>query len=188
MTKLNTFFLAALTAIIAFSVVKPSHAQNVITVPVNATVQNAITLALIDPLQFGTIIAINDAVETASVTISTGDAQSFATTSAPALTGAVTGTPTAAEVTSAGVIGATINLTVNNVVNPTDGTDTFTLDTFIQNVNGAGDTPVVVGTPFAHTALALDTILIGATITTPAQAAQIADGTYAGSFDIVASY
>lgn len=184
--NLKTLALATATASVFFA--GSAMAQNVVTVPVNATVQNAITMALVNPLEFGTIIAINDLTQSATALVSTAGVLTVGTTGAPAFTAAVSGTPTAGQVTLAGVVGATINVTLNNVVDPTDGTDTLTLGSFLRDVNGGGSTPVVVGTPFTHTALALDTVLIGATLTTPAQAAVIGDGAYAGSFDIVASY
>ena len=189
MRNFKTIKMAALTTVSAFLLYSgTAQAQNTITVPVTATVQNAITLTNVDPLAFATVIAINDGTQTASATIATTDAISFATTGAPALMAAATGTPTAGEITVAGVVGATINLTINNVVNPTDGTDTFTLSAFNTDVNGGGSTAQAVGVAFSHTATALDTVLIGATITTPAQPLQIGDGTYTGSFDILASY
>jgi spore coat protein U-like protein len=189
MRKLKTLKIIALSTVLAFPMLAgQAQAQNSVTVPVTATVQNAITVSLVNPLNFGTILAINDAAQTATATVATTDALTFGTSGAPAITAAVTGTPTAGEVTLAGSVGATINVTINAVVSPTDGTDTLTLSTFFTDVNGGGSTARTPGTPFAHTALALDTVLIGATLTTPAQPALIGDGAYAGSFDIVASY
>lgn len=189
MRNLRALKLLALTTALALPLLSgPSHAQNTVTVPVTATVQNAITLTLVDPLNYGTIIAINDGTQTATANVATTDALTFTTTGAPALTAAATGTPTAGEITIAGVVGATINLTIQTVVDPTDGTDTLALSAFLTDVNGGGSTARTVGTSFAHTALALDTMLIGATITTPAQPGQIGDGAYAGSFDVLASY
>lgn len=184
--NIKTLALATATASIFFA--GSAMAQNVVTVPVNATVQNAITMTLVDPLDYQTIVAINDGTQTANAIIATDDSITFNTTGAPAFTQQAAGTPTAGEITMAGVTGATINVTLNNVVQPTDGTDTFTLDTFVRSVNGAADAATTPGTPFAVTATALDTIVVGATLTTPAQAAQIADAPYVGSFDIVASY
>lgn len=184
--NIKTLALATAAASVFFA--GSAMAQNVVTVPVNATVQNAITLTLVDPLDYATIVAINDGTQTATASVATTDAITFGTTGAPAFTQAATGTPTAGEITVAGVVGATINMTLNNVVDPTDGTDTLTLGTFLRDVNGGGSTATTAGVAFTYTATALDTILIGATITTPAQPAQIADGAYAGSFDLVASY
>ena len=189
MRNLRALKLLALSTVLALPLLSgPSHAQNTVTVPVNATVQNAITMTLVDPLDYATIIAINDGTQTATAVLDTADGLTFATTGAPALTAAATGTPTSGEITVAGVVGATINLTIQNVVDPTDGTDTLALSLFQVDVNGGGAGAQVAGVSFAHTALALDTILFGATITTPAQPAQIGDGAYAGSFDVIASY
>ncbi len=189
MRNLRALKLFALSTALALPLLSsPAQAQNSVTVPVTATVQNAITVSLVDPLNYGTILAINDAAQTATAVVATTDALTFGTSGAPAITAAVSGTPTAGEVTLAGSVGATINVTINAVVSPTDGTDTLTLGAFFTDVNGGGSTSRTPGTPFSHTALALDTILIGATLTTPAQPALIGDGAYAGSFDIVASY
>ena len=163
-------------------------AQNVTSVPVNASVQNAITLAVINPLNYGTIVAINDATETATAAVSTADAITFTRTNAPAFSQAVGGTPSAGEITLDGVVGATINVTLNNVTAPTLGTDIFTIGSWVYSVNGSTSASITPGTPVTYTATALDTLLVGATITTPAQATLIADGAYVGSFDIVASY
>lgn len=188
MRTLNLKALTLTTAMAAVLFSSPLLAADTATVPVNVTVQNAITLTNVDPLDFGSIIAINDAVETATVTVATNDGITFGTTGAPALTAAAGGTPTAGEITSAGVVGATINMTLNSVVDPTDGTSTLVLSAFNRDVNGGGSTATTPGTPFTYTATALDTILIGATITTPASGTQIGDGAYVGSFDLVASY
>jgi len=188
MKLLNLKTLALATAMTTMFLSGTSMAQNVTTVPVNATVQNAITLAVINPLNFGTIVAINDSTETATASVATTDAITFTRTNAPAFSQAVGGTPSAGEVTLDGVVGATINVTLNNIVAPTDGTDTFTIGTWLYDVNGAGSTSITPGTPITYTATALDTFLVGATITTPAQAGLIGDGAYVGSFDLVASY
>lgn len=190
MRNLRLFKIAALSTVLGFSMLSgTAQAQNVVTVPVNATVQNAITLTLVDPLSYGTIVAINDGTQTATSTVAPDtSAMTHTTTGAPAIMAPATGTPTAGEITVAGVVGATINLTIDTVVDPTDGTDTLALSAFTTDINGGGSTARTVGTAFGYTATALDTVNIGATITTPAQPAQIGDGAYAGSFNITASY
>jgi hypothetical protein len=188
MKTFNFKTLALTTAVASVFFAGSAMAQNVVTVPVNATVQNAITLTLVSPLEFGTVLAINDATETASMEVDSASAVTFAATAAPAVMGQASGTPAAAEVSVAGVSGATINLTIDTVVDPVNGGDSFTLDGFLMDINGAGKAAVTVGTPVPYTATALDTVLIGATITTPTQPALMADGAYAGSFELTASY
>ena len=189
MTKnFNLKTLALATALATTMFAAQASAQNVVTVPATATVQNAITLTAATPMAFATILAINDATEIANMVIATDSSVTFPTSGAPAIMGQVSGTPSAAEVTVGGVSGATINLTINNVVDPTDGTDTLDLNTFTADINAAGSAGVTVGTPVPYTATASDTVLIGATLSTPAQALIVGDGLYTGSFDVVASY
>lgn len=189
MTKnFNLKTLAMATAIATTMFAAQASAQNVVTVPATATVQNAITLTQNAPMAYGTIIAINDGAQTATAALATDDTVVFTTTGAPALMAQATGSPTAAEIGVAGVNGATINLTIDSVVNPTDGTDTLTLASFLASVNGAADVTVTTGTPFSYTATAADIVEIGASLTTPAQPVQIGDGLYTGSFDFTASY
>jgi hypothetical protein len=165
-----------------------SDAADTLTVDITADVANSISLTQVDPLDFGTLIAITHNAFSASATIATAGTIGFATGGAPALVAQASGTPTAAEVTMAGVTGATINITLNNLVNPTDGTDTLLMSLFVLDINDGGDAAITLGTPVTHTATASDTLEIGATLTTPIQAAQLTDGTFAGTFDVVASY
>lgn len=188
MKLFNIKTLALATATASFLFAGSAMAQNVQTVPVNATVQNAITMTLNSPMDFGTIVAINNATQTASASMATTGVVTFATTGAPAFAQQASGTPAAASVGLAGITGATINIVLNNVVAPINGTDVFGIGTFLRDVNGAGSTATTPGTSYTYTATAADTILIGARLTTPTQAALIADGAYVGSFDLVASY
>ena len=166
-----------------------AFSADIATIPVTATVQNAISLNVVTPMSFGTIYAIANGTQTASAVLSTASVQSYTRTAAPAIAGLVSGVPSAAEITVVGVSGATINLTINGVVNPVgpvDG-DILTLHSFTADINGAGSAPRVIGTPFSYTATASDTILIGASLRTPLQAS-IEDGLYEGQFNLVASY
>jgi hypothetical protein len=149
MTKnFNLKTLALATALATTMFATQASAQNVVTVPATATVQNAITLTQNAPMAYGTILAINDGAQTASAALATDDTVAFATTGAPAIMSQATGTPTAAEISVAGVTGATINLTIDAVVSPTDGTDTLTLSSFLASINGGADVTVTTGTPF----------------------------------------
>ena len=189
MTKyfnIKTLALATAMATTMFSA--QAFAQNVVTVPATATVQNAITMTQNTPMAFATLVAINDGTEQATATLAPDSSISFATSGPPAIMQQANGTPTAADISLAGVNGSTINLTLSNVVSPTDGTDTLTLNNFQYTVNGSVAAGLTPGVAVSYTATASDTLLIGADLVTPAQPAQIADGAYTGSFDITASY
>lgn len=182
----------ALSALVASTMfVSGAQAADTVTVPVTATVANAITIATNTPLNFGTLIAINDDTLAATMEVDTASATTFATGGAPALFVQAAGTPTAADVSVTGVNGATVNLTIENVTDPihTNGTDILALSGWLQSVAGNAEAGATVDNAFTMTADGTaQTVLIGATITTPVQADQIEDGAYTGSFDLTASY
>jgi len=160
-----------------------------------ATVQNTITLATPSQLNFGTIVAVADTVQTATVTV---DVLGVATTAgtAPAQTAVVDATAVAAgqiEVSSA-ADGASLNIEINNVTDPVAGAESFVLDQFNTSWNGGASAPQIIATPFAETYVlafngGTNTLDIGATITTTtAAAAAYTDGVYNGTYDVVFSY
>lgn len=161
-----------------------------------ATVLNTLTLATPAQLNFGTIVAVSDTVQTATATVDTAGAISVATTGAPAVTAVVDNTAVAVgQVTVAnGADGATLNININNVVDPVNGPESFVLDSFNTSWNGGGAALQVINTPFTETFSAafgggINTLDIGATITTTtAAAAPYTDGVYAGTYDVVFSY
>lgn len=161
-----------------------------------ATVQNTLTLATPSQLNFGTIVAVSDTVNTATATVDTLGAVSVATTGSPAYTAIVDNTAAAAgQVTIAdGANGATLNITINNVVDPVNGTETFVLNGFNTSYNGGAASAQAIATPWTETfdsafGGGTNTLDIGATITTTtAAAAAYGDGVYAGTYDVVISY
>ncbi len=161
-----------------------------------AVVQNTITLATPNQLNFGTIVAVSDTVNTATVTVDTLGVATTASTGVPAQTAIVDGTSVSQGTVeiSAAADGATLNININNKVDPFSGAESFVLDQFFTSYNGGGPAAQVIGTPFTETYDAAfgggtNTLDIGATITTTTvAAAPYTDATYAGSYDVVISY
>ena len=127
-----------------------------------ATVQNVLTLTTPSQLNFGTIVAIADTANTASVAIDTVGNVVTASTGIPAYTVVVDDSAAAAaQITVAdGADGALINITIDNVVGPVNGTTVFDLDDFTTSWNGNAANTQVIGTPFiavSYTHLTLPT-------------------------------
>ena len=171
-----------------------AHAQTQ-AVTATVTVQNNLTLAAPGNLNWGTIVAVGDAVQSASLAVSgLGVLGAPATTGAPAVIAIVDNTAAeGAQITiDGGADGATLNVDFQNVVDPTDGVSSFTLDTFLVDRNAAGAPAAqVAGVPFTFVYDAafnagVNTMDIGATITTASTI--FADAVYAGGFDAVFSY
>ena len=189
--KFKTLRTMAYTALAATTLFTGAAiAADSVTVPVNATVANSITMTIDAPMEFGTIIAINEAGNTGTIALNTAD-----TLGTPSSTGgnakiaAVSGTPTSGAVSVTGVSGVDIELQITNVVDPTDGTDTLTLDQFTYLLPSGSETSIAEDTVFTLTASgSAQAVAIGASLTTPDQATLIGDNPYVGSFDLVASY
>jgi len=168
------------------------------TQAVTATVNvlNTLTLATASQLNWGTVAAVGDTGQTATLLMQTDGTLGTPTSTGGAAVIAVVddAAATAGQITVAdGADGATINVDIQSVVNPTDGTDTFTLAGFLTSYNGAGDVAQTAGTPFTVTYDAAfgggtNTLDIGATITTVDPSTAYGDGTYVGGFDVVFSY
>lgn len=190
------YAIAIVAACAAIGVATDAKAQS-ITVDTDLVVQNTLTLAVATPLNFGTIAAISDAANTASVTISPGGTLSVATAGAPAYTALIdSALATSARVTvEDGAAGATINVNIPTVgvVNPIFGGNAFTLDSFVTSYNGAAPAARVINTPWTQVFDAaysggVNTLDIGATITTQTAVATYGDGAYDGGFDVTFSY
>jgi hypothetical protein len=197
MKKLYQIFAVLPVLIVCLSViqVQSAHAQ---TEPITATVsvQNALTITEVDPLDFGTVAVISDATDVATLSIdaNTG-ALATTTTGAPAVFAVVDNTTASrAQITvEDGADGATLNFTINNVVNPIFGGNAFLLTGWETSWNGGGTTAQVVNTPFQYVFSSaynagVNELNIGAEIRTQTTVALYTDGTYPGSFDVVASY
>ena len=191
---LKKSLLTTASLLVAVSFADNAQAQTA-PVTVSTTVQNTLTLATAQQMNFGTVVAVGATGNTATIVLATDGTVTTATGGGTAYTAVIDDTAaTNAQITiEDGAPGATINVNITNVVDPTDGTDTFTLDTFVTSYNGGGDTPRTAGTPFTRTYDAafgggVNTLDIGATLTTIDPSTAYGDGAYAGSFDVVFSY
>lgn len=196
----NTFKFLAVAAIAYTALTFASGNAQAQTESVTATVavQNTLTITEVDPLDFGTVVAISDATDVATLTIdATTDALLTSTTGAPAVFAVVDNTTaSAAQITVEDAAeAATINITINNVTNPISGASTFILRPagWETSWNGGATTARTAGTPFGYvysTAFGggTNTLDIGATLDTNTAVATYTDGTYSGSFDVVFSY
>ncbi len=190
------YAIAVVAACAAMGIATDAKAQSV-TVDTDLVVQNALTLAVAVPLNFGTIAAISDGTNTASVTISPGGTLSVATGGAPAYTALIdSALATRARVTvDDGAAGATINVNIPTVgvVNPVFGGNAFTLGSFVTSYNGTAPVARTINAPWTQVydaayAGGLNTLDIGATITTQTTVATYGDGAYDGGFDVTFSY
>lgn len=190
-TKLPLFVLGlALTGLMA----APANAQ---TAPVTATVDvlNSLTLTTVTNLNFGRVAAVGDTGNTASVVVSSAGVDSVSTTGGAAVTAMIDNSAvSAAQISVADAADtATLNIDIQSVVDPTDGTDTFTLAGFSTSWNGGAPAAQTAGTPWTETFIAatgpnLNTLDIGASLTTVNPSGVYGDGVYNGGFDVVFSY
>lgn len=187
-----------LSAVVLAALAFTSGVAKAQTENVTATVEvlNALTLTEVDPLDFGIVAAISDAADTARLTIdaSTGALAAF-TTGAPAVFAVIdNATASRAQITvEDGADGAVLNFTINNVVNPLFGGNAFTLTGWETSWNGGAVTAQAFNVPFTYTFAAafnagVNELNIGAEVVTQTAVPVYADGIYAGSFDVVASY
>ncbi len=192
--KKSMYLLGAFTVLTLFSI----HSAQAQTSNMSAsvTVQNTLTLAAPTQLNFGTIAAIRDATNTATVSIDTAGVATVASGGGTATTAIVDDTAiSGAQVTIAdGANGAALNITIDNVIDPVNGTESFGLDGFRTSWNNGADKAQVIGTTFTENfdnafSGGVNILDIGATITTTAGAGTAyTDGAYAGTYDVVFSY
>lgn len=191
MTNLKNvrYAMSVLAAVAAFGMVTEVKAQTA-TVDVDLIVQNNVTLNVSADMNFGTIVAIGDAANVASIAIGADNVLGTPTNNAPAYI-AVSNSGLASrgqiEVTD-GATGATINVVINAVVDPTDGTSAFGLASFSTSWNGGAPTARTAATPWTQVLAAGTNILnIGATLSTVA-GQTYANGAYDGGFNVVFNY
>lgn len=165
--------------------------------PVVASVEvsNTLTLATTQELNFGDIVAVGATGNTASVVITPAGVLSTPAPSGGTAASAIVDNAAAtnANITIADGADTTINVDIQAVVNPTDGTDTFTLGAFFTSFNGDTSTSRTAGTPWTETfdgafGGGTNTLDIGATLTTVDPSAVYGDGAYTGGFNVVFSY
>ncbi len=194
----NTIQKPLMLAAVAFAALAfaPSMAQaQTEAVTATVTVQNTLTTAVVDNMDFGTIAAISSGATTASAILNgVTDVVTTATGGAPAVVAMIDNTNVqGANLTvEDGAAGAAIQITIDNVTNPTFGGSSFTLASFTTSWNGAAAQPAIIGTAFARNFDAVfgggtNTLDIGATLTTTATTTY-SDGIYPGSFEVTFSY
>ena len=194
-TKLTAKVLLAVAGIAALTFSGNAQAQTA-NVTAAVTVQNALTLTVVNNINFGIVAAISDAAQTATLDIdATTNALAASTTGAPAVFASIDSTAAkGGDITvEDGANGATINITINNVIDPISGPSAFTLARFETAYNAGATVSRTAGTPFTATfdtayASGVNNLAIGAGITTKTTVATYADATYNGSFDVVFSY
>lgn len=194
MFKPTTKILAVAVAALAITTGSVQAQTQAITADV--TVLNTLTLAAASDLNWGTIAAVGDTAQTATLAMGTDGILAAPTSTGGLAVIAVVDNAlaTAAQITvDDGADGAVINVDIQNVIDPTDGTDSFTLDTFFTSYNGGADTARTAGTPFTATydsafGAGTNTLDIGASLTTIDPSTAYGDGAYAGGFDVVFSY
>ncbi len=192
--KQTTQFLAV--SIAALTIATGSAQAQTQAITADVTVQNTLTLAAASNLNWGTIAAVGDPVLTAAVAMGTDGTLAAPTTGGGTALIAVVDNAlaTAAQITvQDGANGVNVNVEINNVVNPLNGANSFTLDTFFTSYNGGADAAQVAAVPFivvfdSAFGGGVNTLDIGASITTLAGAGAYGDGAYAGGFDVVFSY
>lgn len=175
-----------------------AQAQQSENVAATVTVQNTMTITELTPLNFGTVVAISDTTDVASLALdATTSALVATTTGAPAVFAIVdNAAASAAEITVEDAAdAAAINITITNVVNPVSGPASFVLRAagWETSWNGGATTTRTAGTPFSYIYTAafgggVNTLEIGATLDTNTAVATYTDGVYNGSFDVVFSY
>ncbi len=187
-TKLLAVALATLTISTG-----TAHAQTA-AVTADVTVLNTLTLVTALNLNFGTIAAVGDGGNVATMAIGTDGVLAVPVLAGAAVIAVVDNTAASqAQITIAdGANGAIINVDIQSVVNPINGAESFILDTFFTSYNGGGDVARVAGVPWTETFDSvfgpnLNTLDIGATITTTGAIAYT-DNVYNGGFDVVFSY
>lgn len=196
---------AAISAVVLGAAVYAGHSANAIqigsptTVPVNATVENSVTVTVTNPVDFGTIGAIRDVVDTATLSVDPADTAvedpgtGFGGADPAAIVFDPSDAPTAADIDiTAAFENTDLYITYQNCVDPVQGADTFTLAGIVDNLNTPGSydcaAAPVIGFETTDGVGALS-FNIGASITTTAGAATAyPDGAYAGSFEMVVSY
>ncbi len=193
-TALRSLYVFSALAL-CFLTVGQAHAQ---TEPVVATVtvQNALTVTEVDPLDFGIVAVVSDAVDVATLAVDANASTLAATTTgAPAVFAVIDATTVSASLITIedAADGAALNFTINNVVDPVLGPSAFNLEGWETSWNGGAITARTVATPFSYTFSAafnagVNEIRIGAEIDTLTSVATYADGIYVGGFELTASY
>lgn len=189
------YAIAIIAACAAVGVTTDATAQTA-NMTISVTVDNTMTLTADNQMNFGEIIAIADAAQTASIAVNalTGALGAPTTTGAPAYIAVIDNTnESEAQITVTDTApGATINIDIQNVVPPVSGGVSFQIGTWLSSWNGAAAVARTPGTPWTQVYLdnggAGSVLDLGATLTTNAAGTAYANGLYSGTFDVVFSY
>ena len=190
----KTLLVTASILMIGFAA-SDANAQTA-NVTAQATVSNTLTVGTTTNMNFGTVVAVGDTGQNATISIDEAGAVTVGTSGGTAITAIVDDSAaTAAQVTVGdGAPGGTINVTINNLTDLTDGTDVLEFDTgaFLVSQNGSAATTEAATVAFQITYDGLtnpNTLDIGATIQTEAtQTGPLNDAVYNGGFDVVFAY
>ena len=167
------------------------------TFPVNATVENTLTITVNAALDFGQIGAIRDPVDVATLSVSAAGVVTddpgtgMGGLSPAAIVSDPSAPPTLGNVTVAGFINTDLWVTYDNCANLTNGVEVFTLTGVVDDLFVPGSTDCTTPVIGQGTTDALGTLTynIGASIATTTGAyGPYPDGAYAGSFDATWSY
>ena len=194
-TQLSRKVLMAAVGVSALMLSAGNAQAQVEAVTATVTVQNTLTTAVVDNMDFGTIASITGAANTASAILNpVTDAVTFTTTGGTALMAMIDNTSVAAAnlTIEDGANGAAIQVTIQNVVPPQVGAVAFTMGTWTASWNGAGAVAMTVGAPqaFVFTTAPpgpINTLDVGATLTNVAGTVY-SDQAYPGSFEVAFSY
>lgn len=190
----HTMYGAAFLCAVSTS---PAWAQ--IVVPIQATIQNTVTVAVTQDMDFGTVVAIPGPTpsapntNTSVFTLSTNNSVTPTANGAAAAAVIDSSTAQAAEVTITGAAdGAPLTVNIANIIGPNNSGEAFTLGSFVQRINGAASQTAVVSDTFTFNyddnGGAGSVILLGATLNSASQASFTQTTPYTGSFDVVVSY
>jgi hypothetical protein len=149
---------------------------------ITATVANAFTLVETTPLAFGSLVAINHAVDTSTLVIDTAGIHTYNNPGNARLVQVTAGTQGVFDITGAAPTTALV-LTMPAPVTLNcgtcgAGTEDFTVNTFTDNVAGAPTTDGAGAVTFN----------VGATLNTIASANAYNDGPYSGLYTITVNY
>lgn len=169
------------------------------TVPVNATVENTITVTVAAPLDFGTIGAIRDTVDTATLSVLPDDTATpdpgtgYGGADPAAIVYDPSDAPTAADIElSLAFENTEIYVTYQTCVDPVLAGENFVLGGIVDDLATPGSYDCVAAPIIGHGTTDgsgdLDFSIGGSITTTTGAATAYADGDYVGSFDIVLSY
>ncbi len=191
-TQLSRKVLMAAVGVSALMLSAGNAQAQVEAVTATVTVQNALTTAVVDNMDFGTIASITGAANTASAILNPiTDAVTFTTTGGTALMAMIDATNAqGANLTiEDGAAGAAIQVTIQNVTPPAVGPVAFALGTWRLSWNGAAAVAAVVATPqpFTFVGATTNTLDVGATLTNVAGTVYT-DQVYPGSFEVAFSY